>query len=70
MNFRLAKWDDYVAESKALFAALTPTTLCATGERKFQEVLLSAAKHNIPLVGTIPKSKLMRFRKTSFDHTM
>jgi hypothetical protein len=47
-NSRLAKWDGYVAESEALFANLVPPTSCAIGERKFREVLLTAAKHNIP----------------------
>lgn len=48
VNFRLAKWDEFVVETEAAFRVCTPPTSCAAGEKTFRNILLSASKHCIP----------------------
>ena len=47
-NIRKARWPNYTAETELRFAREPPPTTCSAGEKRFRQILQTAAKHHIP----------------------
>ena len=61
-NYRKANWTTYTEETEVAFSNLPPPTSCASGEKTFRNILLTASRRNVP------RGKIPNFTPGLTDH--